>query len=248
MPSHPDPALRIEPLHARPRPADQLAALFAGGWPAFIAADRAAEKLLPQIRSQFADLEIALLDGEELVGAAWAVPIRWDGTVGNLPAGYTDSLARALARPRAEADTLVICAAQVHPAHSGRGLGAPLIVGLTELAERSGYRKVVAPLRPTAKHRYPLAPIERYAAWLRADGSAFDPWLRTHLRLGARLLCPAPASQEMTGTVEQWTGWTGLPFPETGDYVIPDGLATLRIDRDADLGRYVEPGVWVQHR
>ena len=31
-------------------------------------------------------------------------------------------------------------------------------------------------------------------------------------------------------------------------YVIPDGLSTLHIDRDADLGTYTEPNVWMQHR
>jgi len=29
--------------------------------------------------------------------------------------------------------------------------------------------------------------------------------------------------------------------------VIPGGLATVRIDRDADLGTYWEPNVWVTH-
>ena len=52
----------------------------------------------------------------------------------------------------------------------------------------------------------------------------------------------------MTGTVAEWERWTGLPLPDTGDYVIPDGLSTLHVDHGADLGTYVEPGVWVRHR
>lgn len=82
-----------------------------------------------------------------------------------------------------------------------------------------------------AKHRYPLTPIEDYAAWTRADGSAFDPWLRTHLQLGAQLLTTSPASQTFTGTVRQWQEWTGLDLPGQGAYVVPDALGSLHGDR-----------------
>ena len=34
----------------------------------------------------------------------------------------------------------------------------------------------------------PLTPTESYAAWTRADGSAFDPWIRTHLLMGGQIL------------------------------------------------------------
>jgi hypothetical protein len=36
-------------------------------------------------------------------------------------------------------------------------------------------------------------------------------------------------------------------LPESGEYVIPEGLAVLTIDRERDLGIYVEPNVWLQH-
>lgn len=51
-----------------------------------------------------------------------------------------------------------------------------------------------------------------------------------------------------TGTVAEWQTWSVMVFPDSGDYVIPDGLSTLRIDREADEGVYVEPNVWLQHR
>jgi hypothetical protein len=51
----------------------------------------------------------------------------------------------------------------------------------------------------------------------------------------------------MTGTVAEWESWTELAFPVSGNYVIPDGVSLLRIDRERDHGEYVEPNVWVQH-
>jgi hypothetical protein len=84
--------------------------------------------------------------------------------------------------------------------------------------------------------------------WRRPDGEPLDPWIRTHTRLGARILAPAPRSQVICGTVAEWESWTGLVFPDSGDYVIPEGLSTLHVDRDADRCTYVEPNVWVQHK
>jgi hypothetical protein len=93
-----------------------------------------------------------------------------------------------------------------------------------------------------------LIPIERFATWVRADGSPLDPWLRTHQRLSAEIIAVAPGSQTMTGTVDEWEHWVGFRLPDTGDYVIPDGLSTLHIDREVNQGVYVEPNVWMQHQ
>ena len=38
-----------------------------------------------------------------------------------------------------------------------------------------------------------------------------------------------------------------MEFPESGEYVFPEGLAPLHVDRAADLGQYWEPNVWMVH-
>lgn len=239
-----------EPMHARPRPQEQLDRLFAGGWPEFIFHDQETKRHIGRVRELFADLELVLLDGDEPVAAGWAVPLCWDGEVSDLPAGYNDSLARALAAYDAgrTPDTHAVLAAQVHPGRQGAGLAAKLLTALCEDAARRGRTRVICPVRPTHKARYPLTPIERYQAWTRPDGLPQDPWLRTHVRMGARVLAAAPRSQVITGSVAEWESWTGLALPDSGDYVIPDGLSTLRVDREADTGVYAEPNVWVRHR
>ncbi|MEO3925260.1 hypothetical protein ABGB07_15525 [Micromonosporaceae bacterium B7E4] len=187
-------------------------------------------------------------NGAEIVAAGWAVPLRWTGAVDDLPSGYTDSLARALDAYDAgdPPNTLAILAAQVRPDRQGRGLAGKLLRALGDLA--AAQHRVICPVRPTRKARYPLTPIDRYAGWTRPDGTPFDPWLRTHVRLGGRIIATAPRSQVITGTAVEWQRWTGLEFPDSGEYVIPDGLSTLHVDLDADRGSYVEPNIWVQHR
>ena len=45
----------------------------------------------------------------------------------------------------------------------------------------------------------------------------------------------------------RWADWTGGAFPASGAYVVPGALAPVHIDLERDLGRYVEPNVWVEH-
>ncbi|MBC3761828.1 hypothetical protein ACUN7V_17095 [Quadrisphaera oryzae] len=248
--------LTAELVTDRPRTPQQWEDLFAGTWPPYIDADPIAAAALPDVHATFPDLQVALTrpagydHDEQLAGAAWGVPIVWDGDTERLPAGYSDALVRSLDdRTRgAVADTLVICAAQVHPSCALAGTAAHLLAHLIQTAAEQGLRRVVAPLRLTGKHRYPLIPIEVYARWRRPDGDAFGPWLRAHERMGAKKLSTTAASQCFLGSVEQWQTWSGLDLLASGDYVVAGALSTLRIEVDEDAGRLDEPGVWVRHR
>ena len=231
--------------------AEQLAPLFsAGGWPAFIDADEVAAAALPRVRDRFGDHELALVDAGDVVAAGWGVPLRWDASRDALPAGYSDSLTRALVDHDhgVEVDTFVLCAAQVRAERGGGGLAAELISALVRHAAARGLDRVIAPLRPTLKHRYPLVPIDEYVGWTRDDGEPADPWLRLHRRLGAEVIATCPASQVFTGTVTAWRQWTGLPLATDGRHLVPEALAPLDVDLGRDEGRLVEPGVWVRHR
>ncbi|NEA64773.1 hypothetical protein [Streptomyces sp. SID12488] len=242
--------LRTERTDARTWPVEQLKELFSESFPEFITADRLVSEYIGRVREWFPAWDLTLVDeGEVPVAAGWGVPVHWDGSVEALPTGYTDSLARAVeGREQGVApDTLVICGAVVTPSLKGRGLAGETLTALRRTALDAGLTRVIAPVRPTTKARYPLTPIETFMRWRRPDGTALDPWIRTHERLGAEILAAAPASQTMTGTVTQWEKWTGLDLPASGEYVVPDGLGLLRVDLAADEGVYQEPNVWMRH-
>ena len=137
--------------------------------------------------------------------------------------------------------------AVVDPGYQGRGLSSLIIEGMRGLAAEHGLDALVAPVRPTLKARYPLTPMERYLGWRRADGQLFDPWLRVHERLGAEILGVCPGSLVVEGTVAEWEEWTGMAFPDSGSYVVEAALVPVEIDRAHDVGRYVEPNVWMRH-
>jgi hypothetical protein len=191
------------------------------------------------------DFQLALLDGDELVAELHAVPLAWDGTLGDLPIGWDDAFPRAFESGRAP-DSLCALAISVRPDRQGRQLSGRMIVEMRNAGAAHELRDLIAPVRPTWKERYPLIPIERYVAWRRPDGPHFDPWIRVHERVGGEILAPAPESMRIEAPVSDWESWTELPLPEDGEYVVPGMLAPLEV-RDG-VGTHVEPNVWMRHR
>jgi hypothetical protein len=199
----------------------------------------------PQLTELLPDFQFHVLDGDELIARARSLPVRWDGTLDDLPAGIDGAIARGFD----EGGANVLCALviMVPAAQQGRGASRIALEAMIGIARRHGLDALIAPVRPSWKERYPLTPIERYARWRRDDRLLFDPWMRVHERLGAEILKPEPQSLRITGSVGEWEAWTQLAFPESGEYVFPQGLAPVSIDRDADVGRYWEPNVWMRH-
>lgn len=204
------------------------------------------EEHWPRLVEEAPEFQGTLLDGDEPLARIRSVPLRWDGTLEDLPGGIDGAIVRGLD----EGGANVLCALliQVRGDAQSRGLSRVSLEWMVGNARRHGLGAVIAPVRPSWKERYPLVPIERYAAWRREDGLLFDPWMRVHERLGADVLRPEPESLHITGTVAEWEDWVGMPFPESGEYVFPQGLAPVRIDRGRDLGEYWEPNVWMRHR
>jgi GNAT superfamily N-acetyltransferase len=230
-------------LADRPDLRDRLP--FGAGWPQFVFHDPVAARYLPVVDEAFPDLNLVVLDGGEIVAGGWAVRIRWDGTLEDLPAGWDGALARAarnLERGE-EPNTLVTMAAEVVESHRGRGLSPVVLRALLARA----WGDALAPVRPTAKAAQPEVSMEAYVARVRGDGLPEDPWLRTHVRLGGEILAVAPESMVVEGCVADWEAWTGLRFERSGKHRVPGALALVDIDVDSDRGRYVEPNVWVRH-
>ena len=227
---------------------DQARAALRVVWPEFIFHDPVAAEHIGRVETYFPQFDVLLLDDGQVVAGGWGVPIRWDGTIGALPDGYDGALVSAVTGHESSvpADTLCIMAAAVRTDRQGGGLAGRTLAALRERAAAAGQR-VIAPVRPALKSRYPLASMEQFARWTRNDGLHLDPWLRTHQRLGASILAPAPRSMIITGTVPEWEDWAAMAFPETGQYVVLDALDLVAIDREQDRGTYAETNLWMRH-
>jgi hypothetical protein len=235
----------------RPELWDAISDLSAEVWPEYNQHGETLNYYWDQLYEVFPDWQFVLYHrGDNVVLAeGHTIPVAWDGTDAGLGPGI-DATIEAGFRLRAaggQATAVSALAAEIPPRHQGRRLAGVMLRAMAGMARDAGLAHLIAPVRPNLKERYPTIPIERYAHWTRPDGSSFDPWIRMHTRLGARIGPAIPHSLHITGTVGQWESWTGVQFPETGDYVFPAGLATVHIDTDRDLGEYWEPNIWIIH-
>jgi hypothetical protein len=216
-------------------------------WPSFYQGSMVSARYWGRTYTEFAEFQVIFLDdADDIVACGHTLPLFWDGTPEGLPSGWDAAVELAFARNR-KPNALLAVSAVAQSARRNTGLGSDILRSMRALALERGYGSLIAPVRPNHKESYPLARFEEYIGWTHADGSAFDPWLRVHLQLGGRLLMVAPESMVVEGTVEQWMAWTGGTFPASGTYVVPGALAPIHIDLERDLGRYIEPNVWVEH-
>ena len=240
-------------------------------WPVYNTHGDVLNRYWGRLYDDFPEFQFVLYDeGEDIVLAeGHTIPCAWDGTAEGLPAGIDGMIEVPFkaesqvgvamkhvreplpnlqsVRPEVSA-ALSAMAIEIRPEAQGGGLSRAMLEGMRKIARRHDLGDLLAPVRPSWKERYPLTPIERYARWTRDDGLPFDPWIRTHVRLGGEILRPEPRSMRISGTVAEWEEWTETAFPESGEYVFPRGLAPLAVDREQDLGLYFEPNLWMVHR
>jgi GNAT superfamily N-acetyltransferase len=209
-------------------------------WPPFMGQDQVVQAFWPRLYEVYADFQLWVLDGKRTVAYACTLPVRWDGIPE--PRGLDWAMTNGVAGDPSDLCAIVV---GVLPEYRGQGLSATLLRRMAGLASAHGLDCMIAPVRPTWKERYPLTPIDRYILWRREDGLPYDPWLRTHERLGAEILDLAPRSMCVTGSRGEWEAWTGLQFPEDGEYVVPGALVPVRFE--GGRGTYVEPNVWMRH-
>jgi GNAT superfamily N-acetyltransferase len=219
-------------------------------WPQFMYHDPVLNRLFRRVIDEYPELQFYAWDDEreKVVGAGNAIPAAWDGNPASLPDEGIDAVVEAGFAEGAAMPT-VLCALQIviDPDFRGQGLSRRMIERMGEIGRANGLETLIAPVRPSLKHRYPLVPIERYIEWRRPDGAHLDPWLRTHERLGAEIVRVAPESMRVPGTVAEWEEWAEMALPESGSYVVPGALVPVEIDREKDEGLYVEPNVWMVH-
>lgn len=173
------------------------------------------------------------------------------------------------------------------PEYRSQGLAEALILAMKQSAIENGYDAMVVPLRPTRKCDFPTVNMADYISWLSwpstmkvNSGSLiskiptnhwqnaklpFDPWLRKHIRLGAKVAKVATRSMLVEGSLEEWERWTGLELsqlvgrndtplkvePGSGrmylEIAFPRGLVPLRYYVEEDRCVYLEPNVWLHH-
>jgi hypothetical protein len=244
------PGHTLTTLTERPALGPRVDAHHAGLWEPFMTESEVANRMFPRAHADWPDHQLVLLDASgAIVATSNAMPLAWDGTDADLPESWDEQVLRSAADADAGRAATALGAMLIVVGRNlrGRGLSGTMLQAMQAAGRAAGHRAVIACVRPTEKHRYPLIAIERYATWTRDDGLPFDPWIRLHVRLGGRIVRAAPRSMAIRGSVADWEAWTGVAFPDSGDYIVPTATSPVTIDRGRDEGVYFDQNVWVVH-
>lgn len=109
-----------------------------------------------------------------------------------------------------------------------------------------GFRWLAGPVRPSRKCEFPRMPLADYLQMKNEQGERFDPWLRTHEKLGAEVLNICVDSVVVRASITRWNEWCGNDWKSPGKYDHPSALVPIEF---ADgIGLYREPNVWVRYQ
>ncbi|WP_037677092.1 acetyltransferase-like protein [Streptomyces griseus] len=242
---------RVSSLAERPEARERVTKM-ADSWPQFTVQDHVGSAHYGRIPVELPEYVLFAEDARgEVVAHAYSVPfcLAAEGR-GELPdRGWDEVLVWAFTdlRGGVAPDTVSAISIVVAPHAQGLGLSGLMLSAMRDNARAHGFREVVAPVRPNAKHLEPRTPIEEYAHRVREDGLPYDPWLRVHARAGATIERVAPASMTVAASLEEWRRWTGLPFDTEGETEVPGALVPVHCAPRRGYAVYVEPNVWMRH-
>ncbi|MFD0269535.1 N-acetyltransferase [Streptomyces sp. NPDC127106] len=243
--------IEITTIAGRPELAERLYDM-EDSWPEFSGNDSLAWLLYPRIVAELPEYVLIALDGDTVVARGFSMPfaLHAPGRDGVLPARGWDQVflwAFSDLRRGIEPDTVSAIEISVASGRQGEGLSGRMLAAMRDNARARGFAEVVAPVRPSGKPAEPDTPIREYAYRTREDGLPHDPWLRVHVRAGGVIDSIAPLSMTVTGSLDEWRAWTGLPFDTAGPVHVPGALTPVHCDPDQGYAAYVEPNVWVRH-
>jgi GNAT superfamily N-acetyltransferase len=222
-------------------------------WPEFMLHDAVANELWHDLLDRFPEYQLALFDTEKgrVAGMANSFPLKWDGSLEDLPEeGWDWAFQAAIKHHKQGLVPDYHCAIQIilRPDYRSQGLSTPMLEAVRSVTSSKKLQALIIPIRPSEKSMYPLTSLDDYVTWKNEQGLTFDAWLRVHTRAGARIIKVCHQSKTIRGTRAEWEQWTGLSFPQTGEYVVPGALNPIEMNIEKDEGIYIEPNVWIVHQ
>lgn len=245
-----DKKLNLFTISQMPGLQDGMNRLHRQAWPAYFFGDEIMVANWPKLFHRFPDYQFALtLENGDIAAVGNTIPIRWDGTLEDLPDGWDDGLVRGIEQSDKNTipDTLLVLAGVVNEKYQGQGFASILIEAFKKITAGHKLKRIILPVRPTGKSLYPKQSFSEYCQLTREDGFPVDHWLRTHIKAGGEILKNAEASQRIEGSIADWEHWANTTFSKTGYYHLKDTLQPVWIDIEKGRGIYQDPSVWFQH-
>lgn len=219
-------------------------------WPTFLLRDIQQAGSWSYVYEDFLTYQFAYFDGENLVGIGNAMGIHFVESFDKLPEKGLDWAAEKSKIDKAAGlapNLMVAIQIMLHPNYKNKGLSYMMVNTMKDLAQAHGLSHIALPVRPNKKSEHPFLSIEEYITLTIDNGLPYDPWIRVHTKLGAKLIHPCHESMYVSGSTQEWSTWTGIEFNQPGKYAVEGALMPVSIDIEKNTGEYIEPNVWMVH-
>jgi len=233
----------------RPDLLDRVNELNNSAWPKFVDGENVMRTYWGFIKDKFPDHQLLLLIDDKVAAVINTAAFYWDKEDEEIDDGGIYWALKRISHDyysNIRPNTLMALQVIINPIFRGKGLSYYCVKELIRFGKMKNYQRLVIPLRPSMKHKYPLIKAADYMEWRDEYDLPYDPWLRVHVKFGAKLVKKCKGIC-VAGTKKDWECWTGLKFLSAGDYVIPGGLNTVRFEPREKLMIYEQENVWAIH-
>jgi GNAT superfamily N-acetyltransferase len=209
-----------------------------------------AQKYWARLEKYFPDFQIFLIDkGSQVIGFSNTVPFSWNKKLNLLPdTGWDWLMEKGITdfERGIKANHLGGLQVGISQDYQGKGYSKVLIEEARQLCRLKQLNSFVIPIRPTLKYKYPLIPMKEYIKW-RTGNKIFDPWIRTHINCGAKIIKICKKSMTFTGSIKEWEEWGGINILDSGKYIIDGVLQPVSIDFKKNKGTYYDENIWIYY-
>jgi len=204
----------------------------------------------PRIEKYFPFTQIFMLDHDKnLIGFMNTIPIFWDQPLDELSNDGWDWLVKKGINDyenNIQPNTLGGLQIIVTKENQGKGFSKLLIGRAKEVIKNLGYQNFIIPIRPTFKHHHPEMKMTDYIN-LKKEDRIYDPWIRTHLNSGAKIISVCENSMNISGDIIFWESLLNQKIDSSGMYLVKGALNKVHIDFEKNHGEYREDNIWITY-
>lgn len=220
-------------------------------WPGFYQNSYYIQRYWNRLEQYFPQYQLFLIDEktDEFVGQMSTIPIFLDRPYENLPDEGWDWLIEKGVEDfeqHQQANCLGGLQIVIDPKYRSHGLSSILLNRAKSLLDQYQFTHFILPIRPLKKHEYPDMDMYEYMK-LKVDKKLYDPWIRIHLKHGAKIIKVCPKSMTIEGSIDFWKKWIRQPILSSQAYPVSGALTPVQIHLSMDLGIYQEPNIWIYY-
>ena len=219
-------------------------------WPKYFAGSPFIKTYWTRVWHEFPDYQFCLLnEKDEIAAVCNGIPLYWDGAKQNMPSGWDEGIELAFNQVQKgiQPNTLLGLTGVVDSASRNKGISPLIVQAFRTLAKMHGLTRFLGPVRPIGMLAHNCQDFKQWAESVDEKDEPLDHWLRTHKRLGAKVMGLAPYSQLVEGTLDDWEEWTGHRFAQSGAFQLPDTLQPIQVNITQNKASYYDPSIWVMH-